>query len=188
MKTTILAIPLLCLASAASANEFEPAMRGYLAAEIAAWQNDPIIIAAIRAQNAKTAAIPQSQIDALDIAWRAEVGAVDTPTIAPVLSNPAAEFLRARVADAGGRITEAFVMDSRGLNVATSNVTSDYWQGDEAKFTETYPKGSGAVHIGEVELDESSQTYQGQVSVVIVDPATGAPIGAMTIGLNAAAL
>ena len=40
----------------------------------------------------------------------------------------------------------------------------------------------------EVEFDESTQTFQGQVSVTIVDPASGEAIGAMTLGLNAEAL
>jgi hypothetical protein len=79
-------------------------------------------------------------------------------------------------------------MDQHGLNVAASAMTSDMWQGDEAKFTETYSMGAGAVHFSEVELDESTQRYQAQISVTIVDPATGEPIGAMTVGVDAEAL
>ena len=79
-------------------------------------------------------------------------------------------------------------MDQRGLNVAASHATSDYWQGDEAKFTQSFGLGAGAIHCGDIEFDESSQTYQGQVSVSIVDPETQAVIGAITFGLNADAL
>jgi hypothetical protein len=104
------------------------------------------------------------------------------------LDSVAAEFLRKRVQDSEGHITEAFIMDARGLNVAASDVTSDYWQGDEAKYSETFPKGAGAVHISEIEFDESSQSYQGQVSISLVDSATNEVVGAMTIGLNAEAL
>ena len=95
--------------------------------------------------------------------------------------------LRQRVEDSAGVISEIILMDDRGLNVAVSAVTSDFWQGDEAKFLETFPKGADAVHIGEVELDESSQTYQVQVSFTVSDVETGAPIGAETLGLNAEA-
>jgi hypothetical protein len=77
------------------------------------------------------------------------------------------------------------MMDARGLNVAASSVTSDYWQGDEEKFTATYPLGPDAVHISEVEFDESTQTFQAQVSLPVTDPATGAVIGAITIGVAA---
>ena len=40
----------------------------------------------------------------------------------------------------------------------------------------------------DVELDESTQAYQAQFSVSIADPATGEPIGAMTVGVFAEAL
>lgn len=48
--------------------------------------------------------------------------------------------------------------------------------------------GADAVHFSEIEFDESSQSYQAQISMTISDPATGAPIGAMTVGINADAL
>lgn len=79
-------------------------------------------------------------------------------------------------------------MDARGLNVAASDVTSDYWQGDEAKFSETFPNGAGASHISEVEYDESTQTYQAQISFPIVDPVSNEVVGAATVGVNADAL
>ena len=173
---------------AASANDFAPAMQAFLDNEVRKWAQDPVIVAAIVEQNASMGGLPQSEIDALDAAWRGEVGSASTPTISPVLGNSASEFLRARVAEYGGAITEIFAMDAQGMNVAASDVTSDYWQGDEEKFTQTYPLGAAGVHFGEVEFDESSQSYQGQISMTIVDPATGAPIGAMTIGVNAEAL
>ena len=40
------------------------------------------------------------------------------------------------------------------------------------------------MHIGEIEEDESTQMFQSQFSVTVVDPATGSPIGAITIGIN----
>lgn len=174
--------------SAAMANDFAPAMQNFLDTEIRAWAEDPIIVAAIIAQNAAHEGLQQSEIDALDAAWMAEVGTADTPTIAPVLGNAVSDFLRQRSAESGGVITEIFVMDNLGLNVATSDVTSDYWQGDEAKFTETFLQGAGAAHFSEIEFDESSQTFQGQISMTIVDPQSGEPIGAMTIGVNAESL
>ena len=59
------------------------------------------------------------------------------------------------------------------------------WPADEARkmLSEADQDGSG-----EIEFDESSQTYQAQISVTIKDPASGKPIGAMTIGIDAEAL
>ena len=176
------------LALSAQANEFAPAMQSYLDSDIRSWASSPEIVAAIKAQNASTSGYDQSMIDDLDARWRAEVGGSDTPTITPVLSGSAAEFLRQQVDAAGGRITEVFIMDAQGLNVAASAVTSDYWQGDEAKFSETYGRGADAVHLGEIEFDESTATYQGQISLTITDPSTGQAIGAMTVGVDAEAL
>lgn len=188
MKRAFLVSALAMIGSAVNANEFRPAMEAYLSAELMSWVNDPVIVAAIKDQNALTSGYDQAQIDEMDQTWRGEVGNADSALISNVLSNAAADFLRDRVAASAGAITEAFAMDAQGLNVAASAVTSDYWQGDEAKFQETFPAGPGSVHISEIEFDESSQTYQGQISIVIVDPADNSPIGAITVGVDAEAL
>ena len=172
------------LAAPAFANDFEPAMREFFDTEVSNWMSNSVLVDAINSQNTTTLSYDQARIDALDQAWRAEVG-TDGPTITPVLNNAAAQVLRDIVEASGGRVTEIFVMDGVGLNVAASATTSDYWQGDEAKFQKTHGMGPGSVHFGEVEFDESSQQYQGQISVTIVDPATGQAIGAMTVGVDA---
>lgn len=163
-------------------------MQHYLDASIAPWAQDPVIVGAIAAQNARTAGFDAARIDELDKQWRAQVGMGSSDLVDGVLTNDVADFLRARVAETGGAITEVFVMDAVGLNVAASAPTSDYWQGDEAKHKETYGQGAGAVHFSEIEFDESSQTYQAQISITIEDPATGKAIGAMTVGIDAEAL
>ncbi|MEX0339419.1 MAG: hypothetical protein AB3N11_10305 [Arenibacterium sp.] len=141
--------------------------------------------AAIKASNAAHSGLSEAEILALDTLWRSEIGLSSRPTIDPVLRSEVSLRLQGYVAESQGRITEIIMMDNRGMNVAVSDVTSDFWQGDEAKYLETYPKGAEAMHISEVELDESSQTYQAQVSFVLSDPETGNPIGAVTVGLNA---
>ncbi len=176
------------IATPVAADEFTAAIEQFYRTNVATWANDPVLIAAVTAQNSETMSFNQTEIDALDSAWRAEIGQAETPTISPVLSGPAAEYLRERVAEADGRITQVFVMDAVGLNVAASDVTSDFWQGDEAKFTETFGNGPGGFHISDVELDDSTQRYQGQVSFTLVDPATGEPIGAITVGVDAEAI
>lgn len=186
----IFIVPLLIIGAAApaSANEFEAAMRDYVESNLSSWANSPALIAAITAQNGETNGYDQTRIDELDTIWRAQVGSADATLVESVMNNDAALFLRQQVEQTGGAITEAFVMDAQGLNVAASHATSDYWQGDEAKFQQTYLVGPGSVHYGEIELDESTQTVQGQVSMTIVDDTTGEPIGALTVGINLTAL
>ncbi|MEO0945084.1 MAG: hypothetical protein AAFY06_09600 [Pseudomonadota bacterium] len=188
MKNSLSALIFAMAALPANANEFAPALQDYLENQVAAWAQDDAIVSAINAQNEQNVGYDQGTIDQLDATWRAEVGTSSTPTISPVLNNATADFLRSQVEASGGMITEVFIMDMHGLNVAASDVTSDYWQGDEAKFSETYGRGAGASHIGDVEFDESTQMYQGQISLTIIDPTTGQPIGAMTVGVDAEAL
>ncbi|PCJ04456.1 MAG: hypothetical protein COB16_18575 [Rhodobacteraceae bacterium] len=188
MKFTTLAVMATIapvFATPVFANEYAPAMSAYLEAEIRHWVQSPILVDAINAQNQKTGSYDQSVIDRLDQAWRSEIGTPSTPTITPVIENAAADFLRGQVLASGGQVTEIFIMDALGLNVASSGIISDMWQGDEAKFSATYSVGPDAVHLGNVELDESTQSYQGQISLTITDPATGLSIGAITIGIDA---
>ena len=189
MKPTLLAAVIAMVAAgSASANDYLPAMQEFLNDNVRGWASNQVLVDAILAQNATTGGYDQASIDAMDLEWRAQVGQSNAPLVTQVLENPAADFLRGQVASSGGIITEVFIMDARGLNVAASGATSDMWQGDEEKFSETFPKGPDAAHFSEVELDESTQTYQGQISVPIVDPASGNVIGAITVGVNAEAL
>lgn len=186
MKTSLLAALAISLAAPAFAgNEFQPEMEAYLAENVQDWATAPVLVDALRAQNAAYADLTQADIDALDTAWRAEVGSSSMPSVTPVLNNAAADFLREQIAASGGQITEVILMDSHGLNVAVSHVTSDMWQGDEAKHAETFDIGAGAVHYGEIEEDESTGAYQAQISFTIVDPESGEPIGAMTVAVDA---
>lgn len=189
MKNALMGIvALMAMASSAAADQYESAMREYLDSNIVRWAADPVLVAAIKKQNAETSSFDQARIDYLDAKWRSGRFAENDSLIEEVLSNEAADYLRTQVADSGGAITEAFVMDAKGLNVAASAATSDYWQGDEAKFQQTYMMGANAVHFGDVELDESTGAVQGQISMTIVDSESGNIVGAMTIGVNLSAL
>lgn len=185
MKTFLLTASFLAFALPALALESADKARAYINQNVAGWASDPVLVSAVLAQNARTGGLTQAEIDTLDAQWRVETGAPNSALIMGVLQNAASSFLVDRVTEAGGSITEVFMMDARGLNVAASAVTSDYWQGDEEKFSETFPKGANAMHVGDVELDESTQTYQVQVSFSLINPADGSVIGAMTVALNA---
>lgn len=187
MKTQVVSlvggIVLATTIGTAKADEFTPMLQELADAQIKALVNQPEIVAAIQAQNGKTAGMGEADVVALDNQWRGEVGGSATPTIDGVLNNAVADMLRQMRDESEGLYTEIFVMDAVGLNVAASDTTSDYWQGDEAKWQQSYAAGSGAVHISDVELDESTQSYQAQVSVSISDD-SGAAIGAATFGVN----
>jgi hypothetical protein len=166
----------------ASANEYEAPLTDLANSQVKAWLNDAVVVDAIKAQNAKNAGLSQGDIDALDKQWRAETGASSQPMIEETLANALSAYLAGKKDASQGLFTEIFVMDNKGLNVGQSDVTSDYWQGDEGKWKNTFSKGAGAIDIGDVEQDESTQTFQSQLSIAIDDG--GTVIGAITIGVN----
>lgn len=178
----------ITLTTAHAAGEHVAPAMDFAKANISQWAANSHLIKAIQAQNVRHSVLTQSQIENLDRQWRAEVGADHRPLIEEILGRPVSIFLASIKKQHHGTVMEVFVMDNRGLNVAQSDVTSDYWQGDEAKFKKTYPAGPDAVFVDEVEMDESTQTFQSQVSMSIKDPATNAVIGAITVGLNVDAL
>jgi len=152
-------------------------------ANVRGWVSDPVIIAAIEAQNAADVHLTGAQINALDEEWRQEVNRPSRPMIDRVLATPLSIFLKQKEDLASGAITEIFVMDAKGLNVGQSGITSDYWQGDEAKFQKSFDKGPSAVFVDDARKDESTQMLQSQVSMTIVDE-HNKPIGAITVGVN----
>lgn len=179
------AVAMSVFACPASAEEpHVTAINDYLKANVLAWASDPAVVEAIKANNAANGGLTQADIDALDAKWRQEVEGSDKPTIDATLGNSLSKFLIDKKMAAGGVIAEVFVMDAKGLNVGQSDVTSDYWQGDEDKFSKSFGAGAGAVFVDEIEKDESTQTLQAQVSLTIADPATGEAIGAMTLGID----
>lgn len=156
----------------------------YVNENIKPWLADPTVIAAIKAQNGKHAGLTEAQILKLDKDWRAQVNSGNRPLVDGILSNKLSAFLKKKKEGSQGLMTEVFVMDNKGLNVGQSDPTSDYWQGDEAKWKKTFKVGPDVIHVGGVEKDESTQQLQSQASVTIKDPETGKPIGAVTIGIN----
>lgn len=187
MKLLAPAATLLALTTnLAAASDVENKMTAFVQTDVKAWTADPNIISAVQSANSAHAALSEADILTLDTQWRAEVG-TDSALIKGILDNAASAYLRDQVAKSGGTVTEVIVMDAQGLNAAISGVTSDYWQGDEDKHQKTYDVGPDAVHVSDIELDESTQTYQAQVSFTLTDPASGTAIGAVTVGLNAAA-
>ncbi|CAI9417746.1 hypothetical protein ANOBCDAF_04057 [Pleomorphomonas sp. T1.2MG-36] len=165
-------------------DDYAVAARAYVEQHVLPFLSEAVVVDAVNAQNAKFAGLKQADIDALDQKWRAEVEAADKPMIDETLATPLSKFLVEQREKSEGVITELFVTDGKGLNVGQSDPTSDYWQGDEAKWQKSFQGGPGAIFVDDVEKDESTQQLQTQVSATIVDPKTGAAIGAVTVGIN----
>ncbi|WP_439618668.1 hypothetical protein [Shinella sp.] len=185
-SATLLLAALFSQGQAAAEDIRTMAVTEFVENNVRPWLTEPAILNAVIAQNAAHAAIDQAGIDALDARWRAELFNAERPMIEAQLSNALSLTLKGRQRAAEGLITEIFVMDNRGLNVGQSDITSDYWQGDEAKWLKSF--GTGALYIEDAERDESTQLMQAQASLPITDPHTGAIIGTITVGVNLDAL
>jgi len=162
-------------------NEFAEPLTALAQGEIKQIAANPVLVAAIIAQNAATGGYDQAKIDELDTQWRAEVDAASKPLIDATLANEASAYLAKVQEDSAGKFTEIFATDAKGLNAAQSTVTSDYWQGDEDKFIRSYKNGTGATFIGPSELDASSGQHLAQISLPIRNGSL--VIGAITIGV-----
>lgn len=181
MKTlTTLSVAACLLASSAMAgNPYSETLTGLVDSTISAWVQDPAVIAAIVAQNAESANLSDEQVAELDALWQSG-SAEGQKFIDGVWHNALSAQLKEYKASAPHLFSEIFVVDGRGLNVGQSNITSDYFQGDEAKWQ--VPHETGEIHFGDVEFDESSQTYLSQVSAPIMHE--GNFIGTITVGVN----
>lgn len=145
--------------------------------QLARLGENPVIVAAVKAENDKGKAL--DDIKAMDEKWKATPGVVDY--MQALMDSECGKVLR-EIQASQPFYAEIFVMDNQGANVAMTDKTSDYWQGDEAKFKKSFNNGQGAVFVDDVEFDESAQAYLVQVSVPVKDG--GKVIGAITIGID----
>lgn len=149
-----------------------------------AWPARPDIIAAVQAQNRRHQNLTIPDIMKLDQQWLDERGTQDSPLIDQVTSTELSQRLAEQQRDSNGLITEIIVTDRFGLNVGVSEITTDYWQGDEAKFSEAFFNRTNAIYEGQLEYDQSTQGYQVHISSQMRDPASDEIIGVLIIGLD----
>lgn len=172
----------LGLAAPATAVAEEWMIRDYLVDQVRQWSGSPVVLLTLEESNERYANLEQARIDALDQQWRAEREVEDQPLITAVLSSPLSNYLTRIQADSQGLFTAIFVMDAVGLNAGQSAITSDFWQGDEAKWQQTFQVGPDAVFIDEIELNEDTGTEIRQLNMSIAQD--GKVVGAVTVDVN----
>ncbi|HMA13804.1 MAG: hypothetical protein ACM35H_06970 [Bacteroidota bacterium] len=165
-----------------SAAADEGLIRQTLVDEVRQWSGSPVVLMTLEASNARYAGIDQAGIDALDKQWVAEREVEDQPLITAVLSSPLSNYLTRIQADSQGLFTAIFVMDGSGLNAGQSAITSDFWQGDEAKFQNTFQVGPDAIFVDDIEINEDTGTEIAQLNMSIAQD--GKVVGAVTVDVN----
>src|SRR5262245_47303452 len=131
---------------------------------------DPSILGAVIARNQA----PESAeaIQRNDQEWQRNR---EMPLRKELTHNPCAMELKKLVAS-DPAVVEAFVMDAQGGLVCSTVETSDYWQGDEAKWTRTDGEGKERV-VDTRALDTSTGKYAIQLSTLSADK--GRKVGAL---------
>lgn len=149
--------------------------------EAAKWASDPIVSKQVADHNAK------GPIDGMtEDKWK--VLKPRAPEVKAFETNPAGEFLKARLAESKGAVTEAFLNGAKGEKVAFTDKTSSYCHKGKAKFDK--PFDSKNAWQGEPEFDESTQIDSLQIAVPILEvrkdgeKESTVSIGVLVVGLD----
>jgi hypothetical protein len=125
-----------------------------------------------------------------DSKWQALAPRMATPLASQVLDLPGSKALFAWQRAHKGLITEAMLMNDMGTLAAMSQLTSDFWQGDEPKFQAVMnapleaSTGKPVLYISPIRYDSSTARFQITVSIPLALPNGGAPDGAISFGLD----
>jgi hypothetical protein len=174
MVATILGFVLIGTVHAAETT-VTPEMQSTLDAQkkvIAAWAADPVLAAAVRAQNEK------GPIPGMDNAvWKATPRS--DPLVQAFQKTPAGVWLTGKLKASDGLFTEAFLSAAKGEKVAFVEKTTSYIHSGSAKFNVPM---SGKEWQGQPEFDESTQVYAVQISTPVPD--NGKTIGVLVVGVS----
>jgi hypothetical protein len=145
------------------------------AAKARAMASDAELLQAVLAKNAQRET--DEQIRTRDRQWMSSPA---DPLRRALTESRCAERLRELVKD-DPLVAEVILMDEHGANVCVSRTTSDYWQGDEAKWEKTFREGLDPF-VDAPAFDPSSGVFAVQLSVPVRKDATR--VGALTLTLK----
>jgi hypothetical protein len=150
----------------------------------ASLHEDPILIAALREQNAALADKDEAWALAIDHAWNAERLQGGGPLQRDLMEKPASKHLRQIVADSGGLVSHAFLIDAKGRMAAEAFPSFNYWQFDKPKFHYTFPLGAGGRDVSWLQLSWDGSHAVCWRAETMADPDGGAPIGVVALEVN----
>ena len=126
--------------------------------------------------------LSESEIKKLDRLWIKESKQVEHPDGLTMLNLPLSKVFKKWQLQFKGVVTELILTDNQGKNIAISKLTSDYWQGDENKFTKTF-KQSKDFNFDSVTYDASTHHFQVQLSFPVLDD-NNSHIGVLILGVD----
>lgn len=124
----------------------------------------------------------EQQILQQDQQWIEEVELGIATLAKQMLQSPLSMQLQQFQQSANGQIAEIILMDVQGRNVAISEITSDFWQGDETKYQQVFGTKQ-SYFLDEVQFDASTARFLTQLSIPVI-AADGRQLGVLTLGLD----
>ncbi|MDF3013723.1 MAG: hypothetical protein K0Q78_1927 [Cellvibrio sp.] len=174
-----------CATTRFAVSEYErQQIRELLTGKIERWKRLPKLESTLTERNLVSRRFTRQEIAARDKKWAQAFTQNDFAYPIELVDQELSARLREVKKQSLEMITEIIITDARGLNVAISDMTSDYWQGDEEKFTEVFSKPADTMHFGEINYDESTKRFQLQLSVPLYTKDKLAPLGIMVFGVD----
>jgi putative methionine-R-sulfoxide reductase with GAF domain len=125
--------------------------------------------------------LTQAEIQQLDSQWRAaDVNNNGSPLVSRVLYNRTSTQLRQFQQNFSHHV-EVFLTDQQGVNVAATNRTSDYYQGDEEWWQVAYRE---RIYISQPEYDESVQATVVIIAIAVRDEESKNVLGILRTTIN----
>jgi ABC-type amino acid transport substrate-binding protein len=125
-----------------------------------------------------------SQILNLDAQWQALAPQRYSEMARRVADQPASIAMEKWQQDRESLITEIMLTNSIGTLVAMSQLTSDFWQGDEAKFEYHIRSDTPSLFVSPIHYDASTARFQVTVSMPVIVEGQWLPAGVLAIGLD----
>jgi len=125
-----------------------------------------------------------------DSMWQAQAPKKATDLANRILELPGSRTLNAWTLTHPELITEALLSNNMGTLVAMSQLTSDYWQGDEPKFNAVVSNirsgltGLDAMYLSDIRYDASTSRFQVTVSAPVGPVNDNLPKGVISLGLD----
>ena len=148
------------------------------------WTRTDVMIHTLRRVNRERQGLTEADIRSLDAQWRARQAGDHSELIRAVQDTRLSGFLSRKQRASDGLFREIMVTGRHGLNAGMSRVTTDYWQGDETKFRQTFNNPDEAPVIERIRYDSSTRQFLVHVSLPVRDPDTDQLLGVLTAGVD----
>ncbi|MCG8611774.1 MAG: hypothetical protein MI864_14700 [Pseudomonadales bacterium] len=148
--------------------------------KIKALAENPLVVQSVNRQNQSNADLNKYDLFAMDAHWRDETSRLGKALRGTLQRKAVNQYLEQLVGQSEGSIKMITLMDQKGVSVAQSDLSEDFWQGDESRFIQAFFNGPDTLVIESNQMS-GAQSQPKSISVTITDPDSSEAIGVVTI-------